>query len=85
MTPKPLLKRLTELSSNGEVVLTPDAGAGDSTALLARWAIATAEANDAYENWQGERNLEAYALYRAAADRADAAQDALASHSRRAA
>ena len=43
------------------------------------WSVARAEANLAYDTWQASRgSLEAYAIYRAAEDRADAAQDALA-------
>jgi hypothetical protein len=39
---------------------------------------AQAEADLAYEEWRCKRSLEAYAVYRAAQDRADAAQDDLA-------
>jgi hypothetical protein len=39
---------------------------------------AQAEAELAYEAWGPGRSSEAYAVYRAAQDRADAAQDALA-------
>jgi hypothetical protein len=39
---------------------------------------AQAEANLAYEDWRSLRSRDAYAVYRAAQDRADAAQDDLA-------
>jgi hypothetical protein len=39
---------------------------------------AQAEADLAYEAWRLGRSIEAYAVYRAAQDRADAAQDDLA-------
>ena len=39
---------------------------------------AQAEANLAYEDWRRLRSGDAYAVYRAAQDRADAAQDDLA-------
>lgn len=39
---------------------------------------AQAEANVAYEQWRRLRSRDAYAVYRAAQDRADAAQDDLA-------
>ncbi len=39
---------------------------------------AQAEANLAYEDWRTLRSSDAYAVYRAAQDRADAAQDDLA-------
>ena len=41
------------------------------------------EANDAYADWDGLRTVLAYAVYRAAQDRADAAQDDLAKFARR--
>ena len=43
---------------------------------------AQAEADLAYEYWQSELTSEAYAVYRAAQDRADAAQDDLADWAR---
>ena len=44
---------------------------------FALWSAARAEANLAYEAWCSTRGREAYAVYRAAEDRADAAEDAL--------
>ena len=44
---------------------------------------AQAEANVAYEDWRRQPGSIAYAVYRAAQDRADAAQDDLAEWSRR--
>ena len=41
------------------------------------------QANDAYADWDGLRTVLAYAVYRAAQDRADAAQDDLAKFARR--
>jgi hypothetical protein len=43
------------------------------------WSAARAEANLAYDAWCRARSREAYAVYRAAEDRADAAEDALLS------
>jgi hypothetical protein len=43
---------------------------------------AQAEADLAYEQWHGQLCRESYAVYRAAQDRADAAQDALAEWAR---
>jgi len=45
---------------------------------FAIWSAARAEANLAYEAWCARRNADAYAVYRAAEDRADAAEFALA-------
>jgi hypothetical protein len=44
---------------------------------LAIWSAARAEANLAYDAWCREPGRQAYAVYRAAEDRADAAEDAL--------
>lgn len=44
---------------------------------------AQAEANLAYEQWHVHLSRESYAVYRAAQDRADAAQDDLADWARR--
>lgn len=46
--------------------------------LEAVWWAARAEANDAYVAWRSVSGAAAYAVYRAAEDRADAAQDVLA-------
>ena len=45
--------------------------------LFVLWSAARAEANIAYDAWCGEPGLDAYAVYRAAEDRADAAELAL--------
>jgi hypothetical protein len=50
----------------------------DRDQLFAIWAVARAEANLAYDGWADFPGSETYAIYRAAEDRADAAQDALA-------
>jgi hypothetical protein len=42
------------------------------------WAASRAEANLAYDAWTATPGAVAYGVYRAAEDRADAAQDALA-------
>jgi hypothetical protein len=44
---------------------------------LAIWSAARAEANLAYAAWCASPGLDAYAVYCAAEDRADAAEDAL--------
>jgi hypothetical protein len=41
------------------------------------WGEARDEALDAYERWLATRSAESYAVYRAAQDREDAAQDTL--------
>lgn len=50
----------------------------DYDELFAIWGAAQAEANVASDSWHATGGAEAYAAFRAAEDRADAAQDALA-------
>ncbi len=47
-------------------------------ALFTEWCAARAEANLAYDAWCFRPGEEAYVVYRAAEDRADAAEEALA-------
>ena len=46
--------------------------------LLAYWRRAAWDADAAYAEWRRHRDRHSYLVYRACADRADAAQDALA-------
>jgi hypothetical protein len=46
--------------------------------LFAMWSAARAEANLAYEAWCHRPGADSYVVYRAAEDRADAAEHALA-------
>ena len=46
-------------------------------ALFTEWSAARAEANLAYDAWCSRPGSEGYAVYRAAEDRADAAEEAL--------
>jgi hypothetical protein len=46
--------------------------------LYTIWSAARAEANLAYEAWCDQPGSESYSVYRAAEDRADAAEQALA-------
>jgi hypothetical protein len=46
--------------------------------LFTVWSAARAEANLAYEAWCAAPGADAYVVYRAAEDRADAAEQALA-------
>ena len=48
------------------------------TELFAMWSAARAEANDAYDRWRTNPGAKAFSVYRAAEDRADAAEAALA-------
>ena len=72
---------LAELDGDETFVLAPVT----IDSLISCGEIAAAEAEEAYAHWRRAKDLEAYALYRACADRADAAQDALADRWRNAA
>ena len=67
------------LRSTGELVLTSAFDELlDGDPLRCAWAAAEADAALAYDAWLQRRDGRAFAIYRAAADRAAAAQDALA-------
>jgi hypothetical protein len=75
----PLGTWFASLPLAGELVLVgspADISLGDP--LSWAWSAAEAEAVLAYEAWRESPSAEASAVYRAAAARADAAQDALA-------
>jgi hypothetical protein len=55
----------------GEMVGHPDE-------LFVLWSAARAEANIAYDSWCASPGADAYVVYRAAEDRADAAETELA-------
>jgi hypothetical protein len=80
MTPKRLRSMLDGLDDLSEFVLAGPLELVEQTgdALLADWRAAASEADAAYANWRRRRDRDSYATYRACADRADAAQDALA-------
>ena len=70
------------LQSTGELVLTSSfTGTHDEDPLRCAWAAAEADAVLAYDAWRERGDGPAFAVYRAAADRAGAAQDALAAAS----
>jgi hypothetical protein len=70
------LKRLLDqVPDHGELILRQPR---TWSASLDAWIDAHEEAHTAYRAWRGEQTAEAYAVYRAAQDREDAAQDTLA-------
>lgn len=81
MSAKDLKDLLEHVDDTREIVLRRDAP-GSSGArtheLFAVWTAARAEANCALDEWRRQPGSEAYAVYRAAEDRADAAEDTLA-------
>ena len=84
MTPKDIKELLEHVDDTRELVLSPASGcdAQASTELFAVWCAARAEANEAFAAWRRRPGREAYAVYRAAEDRADAAEEALVAGSR---
>jgi hypothetical protein len=79
MTRRSLLQCIEELElAQDYVVSNPE-----PDPLTASWLDAEADAQAAYEAWSRDRDPESYVVYRAYADQADAAQDALASHALR--
>lgn len=80
MTTQELRQLLEHVEDTREVVLReldppPEYRRRDE--LLVMWSAARAESNLAYEAWAAGGGSEAYAVFRAAEDRADAAQDGL--------
>ena len=75
MTVRQLHNLLRGLDDTREVVVTRRGR--DDDVLLEVWRAAQDEADAAYAVWHELRGRDAYLRYRAAADRADAALDAL--------
>ena len=70
---------LDQVFDTRELVLRREASLGpDWSALYDAWSDAHEETEDAWRTWRFAGGREAYAAYRAAADREDAAQDAVA-------
>jgi hypothetical protein len=88
MSAKDLKELLEHLDDTHEIVLGPVIEPDDEPSvpveeLLLCWRDAEDEAACAYRLWRGRPGAEAFAVYRAAADRADAAQAKLADASAR--
>jgi hypothetical protein len=70
---------LDQVADTRELVLRRNATLGPAfNAVYDAWSDAHEEAEDAYLAWRTSGRGEHYAVYRAAQDREDAAQDALA-------
>ena len=81
MTTRELRQLLEDVEDTREIVLAERVAvteAREVAKLQAVWSAARAEANLAYDAWRRIGGLGAYVAYRAAEDRADAAEDALA-------
>jgi hypothetical protein len=78
---KGFLPGVTGLQDLGEYVVPCPlaAAAADPRPEVVAWRLAAAEARAAYAEWRRCRDHDSYAVYRACADRADAAQAVVAS------
>ncbi len=81
MSSRDLERFLADLDGGDSFMLAPDS----TDTLRSSWREAAEAARAAYSEWRRSKSVDAYALYRACADRADAAQDALAERLQRAA
>jgi len=73
---------LDQVADTRELILRRAASLGPAfNAVYDAWSDAHEEAEDAYRAWLAGGTAEQYAVYRAAQDREDAAQDALAATS----
>jgi hypothetical protein len=70
---------LDQVADTRELVLRRASALGPAfNAVFDAWSDAHEEAHDAYSVWLATQRADDYAVYRAAQDREDAAQDALA-------
>jgi hypothetical protein len=82
MSAHDLRELLDQVPDTRELVLRRAAAQGPEwNALYDAWSDAHEEADAAFWGWTGRGGSDLYALYRAAQDREDAAQDALAAAS----
>jgi hypothetical protein len=77
MSSSELRALLDAVPDTRELILRDGAGGVPWDAAYVVWSDAHTEAEAALARWRGDRTPEAYAAYRAAQDREDAAQDAL--------
>jgi hypothetical protein len=78
MTVHQLHEMLGDLDDRGEIVIEATHGTDADDPLLLAWRSAAHRADRALDEWRRRGGCVAYAAYRAQADQADAAQDALA-------
>ncbi len=82
MSAHELKELLDQVADTRELVLRRSAARGPEwNELYGVWSDAHEEAEEAFRTWKTRGGAEHYALYRAAQDREDAAQDALAAAS----
>jgi hypothetical protein len=78
MTPPQTARELFAMLAESHAARNVEAPVWMRDELTEMWRAACAEAGTAYLYWSQLRTRESYAVYRAAQDREDAAQDALA-------
>ena len=69
---------LDQVADTRELILRSPGNGHEWNALYDAWSDAHEEAEDAYWEWKQRGGRRLFAVYRAAQDREDAAQDALA-------
>ena len=74
-----LSQALLAAMPESHVFVLPGSAGPDGDALVAAWKAARDDAASAYRAWRERAGAEDFAVYRAAADREQAAADALAS------
>jgi hypothetical protein len=77
MSGRQLQAVLDGIPDTGEIVIRLSSQP-ETDELLEAWRCAHADADAALDSWRAIRSREAFATFRAAEDRADAAQDSLA-------
>ena len=83
MVTRQLQDVLDAIPDTGEIVIRPHPRHDGVDELLEAWREARAEANAALERWRAVTGRAAISVWRAAEDRADAAEDSLAARHRR--
>lgn len=78
MTAQQLYDLLTDVPDTREIVISVTPRAEQPDELLEAWRAAREEANAALDFWRASGDRRSFSVFRAAEDRADAAQDALA-------
>ena len=83
MSSRELKSLLDEVPDTRELILRREASRGPAwNAIYDAWSDAHEEAEGAWRTWRSDGGRDAYLAYRAAVDREDAAQDAVAAAER---
>lgn len=78
MDSQQLYDLLADVPDTREIVIRPRTRAAEADGLLDAWRAAREEANASLDAWRSSPGRVSFSVFRAAEDRADAAEDALA-------